>query len=544
MTRAPSSAWSVKAVIGEAFMKGLPGGTNTKSRMAPTPPMHVQAAFRPARHWAIQRPCPNCHSPAATRSSSCVSCCWLSPSASAWPGIRVGLGRRRSAGPAGAARRARPAAASAHSIQRNYPVIGHIRWMVELVRPEIRQYLIEADEEAAPFSRSQRSLVYQRAKGEAGRAAVRHPAGRLSRRLRVHRPLDRARPRPPIRPASASPSAATQCAKPYSRLGVQHLGHELRLAQRQRHPRPERRRQAAAASATTPARARSRPITARWAATSSGRWPAAISAAAPTTATSIPERFAAQAATDQVKMIEIKLSQGAKPGHGGVLPAAKVTPEIAETRGVPMGQDCISPSRHSAFSTPLEMMAFITQLRELSRRQAGRVQAVHRPSVGVHGHRQGDAGDRGRRPTSSSSTAAEGGTGAAPTEFSDHIGAPDARGPAVRAQHPGRRGPARPDQDRRGRQDRQRLRHRQRAGHRRRLGQRGARLHVRGRLRAVASAATPTAAPPASPPRTRCARRALVVPGQGRAGLQLPPPDPEARCRTCWPPPAWSIPTS
>ena len=65
-------------------------------------------------------------------------------------------------------------------------------------------------------------------------------------------------------------------------------------------------------------------------------------------------------------MIEIKLSQGAKPGHGGVLPAAKVTPEISAIRGVPMGQDCVSPPGHSAFSTPLELMAFIRQLRELS----------------------------------------------------------------------------------------------------------------------------------------------------------------------------------
>ena len=65
-------------------------------------------------------------------------------------------------------------------------------------------------------------------------------------------------------------------------------------------------------------------------------------------------------------MIEIKLSQGAKPGQGGLLPASKITPEIAEARGIPMGQDCHSPAAHSAFSTPLEMMAFIQQLRGLS----------------------------------------------------------------------------------------------------------------------------------------------------------------------------------
>ncbi|MGL1161891.1 glutamate synthase-related protein, partial [Vibrio parahaemolyticus] len=79
-----------------------------------------------------------------------------------------------------------------------------------------------------------------------------------------------------------------------------------------------------------------------------------------------PERFAAQARDPQVKMIEIKLSQGAKPGHGGILPGHKVSAEIALTRGVPEGKTCVSPSSHPAFSTPLEMMAFITQLRDLS----------------------------------------------------------------------------------------------------------------------------------------------------------------------------------
>ncbi|RQO34333.1 FMN-binding glutamate synthase family protein, partial [Variovorax sp. KBW07] len=77
------------------------------------------------------------------------------------------------------------------------------------------------------------------------------------------------------------------------------------------------------------------------------------------------ERFAANARDPQVKMIEIKLSQGAKPGHGGVLPAPKVTPEIAAARGVPVGVDCVSPSSHSAFSTPIEMMHFVAKLREL-----------------------------------------------------------------------------------------------------------------------------------------------------------------------------------
>src|ERR1700676_4131688 len=129
-----------------------------------------------------------------------------------------------------------------HSIRRNYPIIGHIRWWVEAIRPELRQSLIGA-----------------------ARAGGRVPLARRAREGRFD-------PAP--------------CAGP--------------------------------------------------------------------------------ARLEQVKMIEIKLSQGAKPGHGGVLPAAKVTPEIAAIRGVPVGADCISPSRHTAFSTPIEMMQLIGRMRRAS----------------------------------------------------------------------------------------------------------------------------------------------------------------------------------
>src|SRR3546814_20292899 len=82
--------------------------------------------------------------------------------------------------------------------------------------------------------------------------------------------------------------------------------------------------------------------------------------------------FRSQARTPQVKMIEIKLSQGAKPGHGGMLPGPKVTAEIAEARGVPQGRDCISPAGHSAFSTPVELLEFIDRMREQIGRASGR----------------------------------------------------------------------------------------------------------------------------------------------------------------------------
>jgi glutamate synthase domain-containing protein 2 len=122
-------------------------------------------------------------------------------------------------------------------------------------------------------------------------------------------------------------------------------------------------------------------------------------------------------------MIEIKLSQGAKPGHGGILPAAKVTAEIAETRGVPIGQDCISPSSHSAFSTPLEMMAFIAQLRELSGgKPVGFKLCLGHPWEFMAIVKAMLAS--GIYPDFIVVDGAEGGTGAAPVEFSDHIGVP------------------------------------------------------------------------------------------------------------------------
>jgi glutamate synthase domain-containing protein 2 len=136
-----------------------------------------------------------------------------------------------------------------------------------------------------------------------------------------------------------------------------------------------------------------------------------------------PEAFAAQARQPQVKMIELKLSQGAKPGHGGILPAAKVTAEIAAARGVPMGKDCISPAAHSAFHTPIEMMQFIERLRELSGgKPVGFKLCIGHPwewFALCKAMMQTDI-----LPDFIVVDGSEGGTGAAPVEFADHVGAP------------------------------------------------------------------------------------------------------------------------
>jgi glutamate synthase domain-containing protein 2 len=136
-----------------------------------------------------------------------------------------------------------------------------------------------------------------------------------------------------------------------------------------------------------------------------------------------PAKFAQVAGLDQIKMVELKISQGAKPGHGGVLPAAKVSPEIASIRGIALGQDCISPARHSVFSTPIEMMKFIAEMRRLSGgKPAGFKLCIGHPweflaickamlATGIY-------------PDFIVVDGKEGGTGAAPMEFMDNLGMP------------------------------------------------------------------------------------------------------------------------
>jgi glutamate synthase domain-containing protein 2 len=136
-----------------------------------------------------------------------------------------------------------------------------------------------------------------------------------------------------------------------------------------------------------------------------------------------PERFEANARDPQVKMIELKLSQGAKPGHGGILPGSKVTWEIAAARGVPQGVDCVSPAGHSAFSTPVEMLEFIGRLRTLSGgKPTGFKFCLGHPWEWFAIVKAMLA--TGITPDFIVVDGAEGGTGAAPVEFSDHVGAP------------------------------------------------------------------------------------------------------------------------
>jgi len=136
-----------------------------------------------------------------------------------------------------------------------------------------------------------------------------------------------------------------------------------------------------------------------------------------------PELFEKNAAHDQVKMIEIKVSQGAKPGHGGILPGAKVTQEIADARLVPVGEDVFSPTYHKAFSTPTEMMGFVAQLRQLSGgKPVGFKICIGNPIEFMSIVKAMIS--TGTYPDFVVVDGGEGGTGAAPLEFSNSLGMP------------------------------------------------------------------------------------------------------------------------
>jgi len=308
---------------------------------------------------------------------------------------------------------------SRRAILRNYPVIGHLRFLLEFIRPEIRQYFIESDAEALPFSRQQRSLVYQRAKGD-----------------------------PDKRPFGTQLDVLA--------LGYEWLNHSLVPTRLESHDF----RIEIGTGRAQPYRASVFNISAMSFGALSGNAIRALNAGAKrggfahdTGEGSISahhrahggdliweigsgyfgcrhddgsfnaERFTANARDPQVKLIELKLSQGAKPGHGGVLPGPKVTAEIAAARDVPVGVDCVSPSRHSAFDTPVQMMQFIDRLRELSGgKPTGFKLCIGHPWEWFALCKA--MLQTGIVPDFIVVDGAEGGTGAAPLEFADHVGAP------------------------------------------------------------------------------------------------------------------------
>jgi glutamate synthase domain-containing protein 2 len=307
-----------------------------------------------------------------------------------------------------------------HAVRRNYPILAHFRYFFEFIRPELRQYFFEDDTAARPFSRNQRSIVYQRAKQEIDK----RPFGtQLDVYENGYEWINHS-----IAPAKVQPHdfrltvGGPQCTQPYSASvfnisamsfgalsanAIRALNHGAKLGGFA-HDTGE---------GSISAYHREHGGDLIWE-IGSGYFGCRHA-----DGTFSEEAFARNAQDTQVKMIELKLSQGAKPGHGGVLPGAKVTPEIAAARGVPVGRDCVSPAAHSAFATPLDMMAFIARLRNLSGgKPVGFKLAIGHPWEFFAIVKAMLA--TGITPDFIVVDGSEGGTGAAPVEFTDHVGVP------------------------------------------------------------------------------------------------------------------------
>lgn len=309
-----------------------------------------------------------------------------------------------------------------HAILRNYPIIGHIRFWLEYIRPEIRQYFLESDSEKLPFSRNQRALVYQRSKN----LSDQRPFGTIENVYQNgYEWLSHSNA--PLKEKIVSSDLRVtvgegQCAQPYSisvfnisAMSFGSLSANAVLALNKGAKLGGFAQDTGEGSVSQYHKVHGGDLI--WE-IGSGYFGCRTDAGQFDL-----EQFTRVAADPQIKMIEIKLSQGAKPGHGGILPAAKITPEIAKTRGVPMGEDCVSPNRHSAFNHPAEMLEFIALLREKSNgKPVGFKLCVGRPEEWFAVLKA--MLETKLVPDFIVIDGSEGGTGAAPVEFVDHIGMP------------------------------------------------------------------------------------------------------------------------
>ncbi len=307
-----------------------------------------------------------------------------------------------------------------HALWRNYPIVGRARWVLEFVRPYLRQYLVESDTDGMPYNREHRSLVYRRAKNvvsvepfgshlhfdEERYEWLNHSA---AAKVAVHKDM-------------RVDVGGADCKQPYS-ASVFNISAMSFGSLGARAIEALNRGAAMGGFYHDTGEGAISPYHERGGGDLVWEIGSGYFGCRAADGTFDAEKFRDNAARDQVKMIEIKLSQGAKPGHGGVLPGSKVTKEIALTRGIPQGVSCLSPPAHSAFSTPLELMEFIATLRDLS----GGKPVGFKMCIG---HRWEYLAmlkamlQSGIKPDFIVIDGAEGGTGAAPVEFQDHIGTP------------------------------------------------------------------------------------------------------------------------
>jgi len=307
-----------------------------------------------------------------------------------------------------------------HAILRNYPIAAHLRFVLENIRPEMRQYFFESDKEGMPFPRDKRAIVYQRAK----QALDKRPFGTQYDVYRneyewLHHSIA-------PKETAAEPFriliGGRDCRQLYSasvfNISAMSFGSLSANAIRSLNKGAKIGGFAHDTGEGGISRHHERHGGDLIWEIGTGYFGCRNK-----DGTFSPERFAQAAAAAQIKMIEIKLSQGAKPGLGGILPAPKVTREIARIRGVEKGKVCISPPCHPSFSTPTAMLRFIAELRRLSGgKPTGFKLCVGHPwefLAIVKAMLETDI-----TPDFIVIDGTEGGTGAAPLEFLDHIGMP------------------------------------------------------------------------------------------------------------------------
>jgi len=307
-----------------------------------------------------------------------------------------------------------------HAILRSYPILGHLRFVMEFIRPEIQQYFIESATDGTPFDRETRDMVYERAKGTKSDEPFGTERDVNALGYEFLRHSMRARFAPDIAPRVRI--GGPDCTQPYdiallnvSAMSFGALSANAILALNGGAAR--------GGFAHDTGEGGISPYHLRPGGDLIWEVGSGYFGCRNTHGGFDPVLFAEKAQLPAVKAISIKMSQGAKPGLGGVLPGAKVSAEIAATRGVPVGRTVVSPPAHSAFRTPREMMAFIATLRELS----GGKPVGFKLCVGARTEFLSVCKAMlatGITPDFVIVDGAEGGTGAAPQEFEDHVGMP------------------------------------------------------------------------------------------------------------------------
>jgi glutamate synthase domain-containing protein 2 len=308
-----------------------------------------------------------------------------------------------------------------HSILRNYPVIGHTRFLLEEIRPEIQQYFVESNTDGRPFDRVTRDLMYDRAKGNHGEKpfGTQRDVNAVGYEFVAHSMT--AKPKPDGGPPKVH-IGGPKVTKPYdiamlnvSAMSFGSLSGNAIEALNGGAAIGGFAHDTGEGSISVHHRKYGGDLI--WEVASGyfgcrgddGQFDAA--------------KFRERAALEQVKMVSIKISQGAKPGLGGLLPGAKVNAEVAEARGVPIGQTIVSPPAHTAFRTPLELIDFIDELRELS----GGKPVGFKICVGSKREFLAICKamiERQSGPDFIIVDGSEGGTGAGPVEFEDYLGMP------------------------------------------------------------------------------------------------------------------------